>query len=253
MTGIWVFNLSKWKPIIFICVASLFVASWLFVQRDNMSVFSTSDGPQAFYRADTSADNIALTFNISWGEQNVTPTLQVLQDHEVKYATFFLSASWAEKYPDLVKEIVDAGYTIGSHGYRYKNYSTWSDEQVVQDMRRSKQVLQELTGETPTLLRPPNGAFTAKTLDLAQDQKLDIIHWSVNSYDYENPGAEVIVENVLANTTGGDVLMFHASDSVKQTNTALPTILKTLKERDYTFTSLEELMSSAHSNSEEVN
>lgn len=253
MKGIWVFNLKKWKPLLFICIASLFVASWLFIQRDHISVFTTPDGPQAFYRAENADHKIALTFNISWGEQNVRPIVNILKENDVEHATFFVSASWAETYPELVKEIADSGFHIGSHGYRYKNYTAMDDEQVIKDMRRSKQVLQELTGEAPTLLRPPNGAFTTRTLALAEQQGFDIVHWSVNSYDYKNPGTAQIIDNVLNATHSGDVLMFHASDTVKQTGAALPTILKELEKRDYELATLEELMNSADATSNEVN
>ncbi|WP_099305895.1 polysaccharide deacetylase family sporulation protein PdaB [Bacillus sp. Marseille-P3800] len=252
MKGIWVINLSKWKPVLFICVAALFVASWLVIQRDYVPVFSTPDGPQAFYKAEDSDQKVALTFNISWGEHNVSPILEVLQQNDVEHATFFLLASWAETYPDLVEEIADAGYTIGSHGYQYKNYTSLDEAQVVQDMRRSKQVLEELTGETPTLLRPPNGAFSPKTLELADQQNMDVIHWSINSYDYENPGTEAIVKNSLEQTGAGDVLLFHASDSVKQTAAALPKILKGLKQDGYDFATIEELMSHTDAENEEV-
>ncbi len=178
--------------------------------------------------------------------------MNVLKDHHVEHATFFLSASWAETYPELVEEIVDAGYQIGSHGYQYKNYPSLSDTEVTQDMQRSKQVLQELTGETPTLIRPPNGAFNTNTLQLAEAQNLDVIHWSVNSYDYENPGTDKIVSNVVNETQSGDILMFHASDSVKQTESALPIILKTLEQRDYSFATISEMMSDTDATSEEV-
>lgn len=252
MKGIWVVNLRKVKPLIFICVTAFFVASWLVFQQNYVTVFSTPEGPQAFYKAEDVDNKLALTFNISWGEKNVTPILNVLKDEDVDHATFFLSASWAETYPDLVKEIVDSGYEVGSHGYQYKNYPALSDEQVVQDMQRSKQVLQELTGATPTLLRPPNGAFNTSTLQIAEKQNLDIIHWSVNSYDYENPGTEKIVANVIDHTESGDILMFHASDSVKQTETALPIILKSLKQRDFSFATISEMMTDTDATSEEV-
>ncbi|SDC75949.1 polysaccharide deacetylase family sporulation protein PdaB [Shouchella lonarensis] len=252
MKGIWVLNIRRRKPLIFICVAAMFVASWLFIAKEHVSVFSTSEGPQAFYRANDAKQSIALTFNISWGEKRVAPIVKLLQDHDVEHATFFLLASWAEKYPDLVEVIQEAGYQIGSHGYRYKDYTMLDDEEVIRDMRRSKEVLQQLTDTAPTLLRPPNGAFTKQTLALADEQSFDVVHWSVNSYDYKNPGTEAIIENTLSHTQAGDVLLFHASDSVKQTEQALPTILTALKKQGYTFVTIHTLMDGSSADSEIV-
>ncbi|WP_059105477.1 polysaccharide deacetylase family sporulation protein PdaB [Shouchella shacheensis] len=252
MRGIWVININKWKHYAIIVVAALFTASWLYIERENLPVFTTPEGPQAFYKAEIDDPKVALTFNVSWGEHRLEPVIEVLQDKKIDQATFFVSASWAEKYPDLVEKISEAGYTIGSHGYRYENYADWDDESVRRDMQRSKQVIEELTGSRPTLLRPPNGSFSQKTLELAEQQDLDLIHWSVNSQDYENPGTDAIVQTTLENTNPGEVLMFHASDSVKQTDKALPVIIDQLEQENYTFVSIEELMESAEAQSEEV-
>ncbi|GAF18742.1 LOW QUALITY PROTEIN: polysaccharide deacetylase [Bacillus sp. JCM 19046] len=246
MKGIWVVNLRKVKPLIFICVTAFFVASWLVFQQNYISVFSTPAGPQAFYKADDADNSLR---RLTAGAKKMRPSMYKIITLNT---LFFLSASWAETYPELVEEIVDAGYQIGSHGYQYKNYPSLSDTEVTQDMQRSKQVLQELTGETPTLIRPPNGAFNTNTLQLAEAQNLDVIHWSVNSYDYENPGTDKIVSNVVNETQSGDILMFHASDSVKQTESALPIILKTLEQRDYSFATISEMMSDTDATSEEV-
>ncbi|WP_368505941.1 polysaccharide deacetylase family sporulation protein PdaB [Alkalihalophilus sp. As8PL] len=252
MKFIWVFHAKRIKQLSIIVMMALFAAGFLYIERAQLPVFSTSEGPQAFYRAETDDNRIALTFNLSWGDKQVGPILEVLSQKKVDQATFFVSASWAERYPDLVKQIKEAGHLIGSHGYQYKNYTSWEDEKVRKDLIRSKQVLAELAGEKPTLLRPPNGAFDKRVLALAEKQEYSVVHWSVDSLDYQNPGVDAIVDNVMSHTSSGDVLLFHASDSVKQTDKALPIVIDQLKEKGFTFISVEELMASTEANSEEI-
>lgn len=233
-------------------IAAFFAAGWIYLERNAVNVFTTNSGPQAFYRAETDEKNIALTFNVSWGEEKLVPILDALEAEGVEEATFFISASWAERYPDLASDIHDRGFTIGNHGYQYKNYDTWEQEKVNKDIIRSQQILTELAEEKPVLLRPPNGAFNQEVLSIADKQGLSIIHWSVDSKDYQNPGTEQIVKNVLDQTKAGDVILFHASDTVKQTDKALPEIIKGLRDQGYTFSSIEKLMTGAEPESSEV-
>ncbi|TWI53663.1 polysaccharide deacetylase family sporulation protein PdaB [Halalkalibacter nanhaiisediminis] len=252
MKFIWVFHAKQIKQLSLIIMAAFFTAGLLYAERTQLAVFSTPDGPQAFYKAETNDKDIAITFNISWGENRVLPILDVLEQKKVEHATFFVSATWAERYPDLVKEIQERGHTIGSHGYQYKDYTSWEDEKVRKDINRSGQVLSELIGERPTLLRPPNGSFNARTLQIAEAQGYSIVHWSIDSKDYQNPGVDAIVNAVVPLTSSGDVLLFHASDSVTQTHKALPIIIDQLRAKGFTFSSVDDLIASTKSTNKEI-
>lgn len=252
MKFIWVFHAKRIKQLSLIIIAAFFTAGLLYVERSQITVFSTPDGPQAFYKAETDNKEVALTFNISWGDQRLIPILDILDQKEIDHATFFVSASWAERYPDLIKEIKDRGHSIGSHGYRYKDYTKWSEDKIRKDINESTLVLSELLGEKPTLLRPPNGAFNKSVLQLADKQGYSIIHWSVNSNDYQNPGVDKIVESVVPVANSGDVILFHASDSVKQTHKALPIIIDQLRGKGFTFTTVDDLMAGTETENEEV-
>ncbi|WP_227938850.1 polysaccharide deacetylase family sporulation protein PdaB [Alkalihalobacillus deserti] len=252
MKFFWIFHAKRIKQLSLIIVAAFFTAGLLYVERSQIAVFSTSDGPQAFYKAETDDKQIALTFNISWGENRIGPILDILDQKEVDHATFFISASWAERYPDLVQEIKDRGHSIGSHGYQYKDYTSLDNEKVRKDINQSSQVLAELTGERPILLRPPNGSFNKNVLQVADSQGFSVVHWSVNSKDYQNPGVDSIVEEVVPSTDSGDILLFHASDSVKQTHKALPIIIDQLRGKGFTFTTVEDLMASTKAKNEEI-
>ncbi|BAB03962.1 polysaccharide deacetylase family sporulation protein PdaB [Halalkalibacterium halodurans] len=252
MKFFWVLRAKKIKQLTIILLTAFFCASLLYLERSHLMVFSTPEGPQAFHKAETDEKVAALTFNISWGEQRVKPIIDVLQSKKVEEATFFISASWAERHPELVELIQEAGYHIGSHGYQYKNYTTWEDEKIRKDLRQSQQVISSITGEKPTLLRPPNGDFDKRVLNLAESYDYTVVHWSINSRDYENPGVDAIVRQVVDHISPGDIVLMHASDSAKQTHKALPIIIDQLKGKGYHFRSIEELMADAHPTHDEI-
>ena len=63
-----------------------------------------------YYQGTTNKKMVSLTFNVDWGEEYLPQLLQILKDENVK-ATFFDTGRWAEKQPNLVKQILKRGMT----------------------------------------------------------------------------------------------------------------------------------------------
>ncbi len=71
-------------------VAFLFAVGIYYADRENIQVFLPLDpGPSAIYSVDTDKKQVALTFDISWGEERAGPILDVLEPKKLKKATFF--------------------------------------------------------------------------------------------------------------------------------------------------------------------
>ncbi|MBS4201639.1 polysaccharide deacetylase family protein [Bacillus sp. FJAT-49732] len=222
-------NGRKVKQGLFIVLISFFTALFFFSQSIlHTPVFGTKDEPKAIYKGEK---GISLTFNIGWGDVQAGPILDVLEKKEVRSATFFLSGSWAEKHPDTVKRIKDMGFEIGSLGYAYEDYTELEDEKVRRDILRSLDVLKKMDIKDVTILRSPTGHFDKRTLKIANKLGLTVVHWSLNSQDWKNPGVNVIVKNVQK-AQKGDIILMHASDSATQTAEALPAVISQIKEKD---------------------
>lgn len=78
-------------------------------------------------------------------EQNTDRILTMFDDHEVK-ATFFTLGCIAEKYPALVKRIVDAGHEVASHGYSHVRVISQTRQQFREDVEKTKAILEDITG-----------------------------------------------------------------------------------------------------------
>ncbi|MCD8509843.1 MAG: polysaccharide deacetylase family sporulation protein PdaB [Bacillus sp. (in: Bacteria)] len=252
MNFIWVWNAKTLKRYMIIAIAAFFTAGIFYVERPQVPVFTSDDKPVAIYKVESEEKKVALTFNISWGEERAIPILDTLKEHNISDATFFVSASWAERHPEVVERIIEDGHELGSHGYRHEHYTKWEEEKIKKDIETAHRIIQEVSQEVPKYLRPPNGSFDERVLRVAEHLNYDIIHWSVNSEDWLNPGVEQIVENVVSNVSNGDIVLMHASDSAKQTNEALPTIINELKNKGFTFTSVSELISGAEVSTQEI-
>jgi polysaccharide deacetylase family sporulation protein PdaB len=216
------------KQGLFILMISFFTALFYFSQESvHIPVLSGKDGPKAIYKGDK---GIALTFHIGWGDVQAEPILEVLEKEKAKSITFFLSGSWAERHPDMVEKIKKMGYEIGSLGYAYEDYTEIEEDKIRRDMNRSIEVLRKLDVKEIKLIRSPTGHFDKRSLKIAEELGLTMVHWSLNSQDWKNPGVEKIVQEV-AKVQKGDIVLMHASDSATQTAKALPEVLSIIRQK----------------------
>ncbi|TCW36719.1 polysaccharide deacetylase family sporulation protein PdaB [Laceyella sacchari] len=238
-----VLSAKRLKSTFFIILALFFAMGIFYAENKNIQVFFPIDpGPSAIYSVETNKKQVALTFDISWGEERTGPILDVLEQKGLKKATFFLSSPWAESHPDLVKRIVDMGFEIGSHGHRHDNYSQYSEEQIRTQISKADRILTEVTGKKPKLIRYPNGDFDKRVLRIADQMGYKSIQWDTDSLDWMNPGKEKIINRVLKRVHPGDIILMHASDSCRQTHEALPVIIDSLRKQGYEFVTVSELI-----------
>ncbi|MFD1850656.1 polysaccharide deacetylase family sporulation protein PdaB [Oceanobacillus bengalensis] len=251
MNNFYVFKIKHIKRWLLIVILALFTAVLLTIGENGvLSVFS-KEKPVALTKGNADEPNIALTFNISWGEERVHDILEKLEQHQVQ-ATFFVSGEWAERHPTILEKISEGEHELGMLGYRYKSYLDQEIDQVRKDLAYANEIFNKLGYEEMKLLRPPSGQFNEDVLELANQLNYNVIHWNVNTNDWENPGTDAIVDTVMKDTTNGDIILMHASDSSKQTADALSTILPGLKNKGFQFVSMTELINQAHADSELV-
>jgi polysaccharide deacetylase family protein (PEP-CTERM system associated) len=86
--------------------------------------------------------------------ENTKRLLQILHWHHVK-ATFFVLSRVAEKFPELIHEVHQAGHEIASHGHTHELLTTISPHRFEEDVRRSIDILTDITGEKPLGYRAP--------------------------------------------------------------------------------------------------
>lgn len=193
------------------------------------------------FETKTEKKQVALTFDISWGNQTPMPVIEILKQNNIK-STFFLSGPWVKQYPDTVKRIKADGHEIGSHGYRHINLSTLSKPEIKEEIMKAHDAIKEVSGVEANLIRTPNGDYNDQVITGAEECNYQVIQWSVDSLDWMNPGAQTISERVIKRVQPGSIILMHASDTCKQTTDALPVILKELKAQGYEFVTVSELL-----------
>ena len=243
---------DRWKRYGIVIFLAFFCALFLWMgQFSQLPVFSNNDEPRALSQGSEELFHVALTFNISWGSDKVHEILQQLKTHNAQ-ATFFVSGAWAERHPDIVKEIHEGDHEIGMMGYEYESYLEMKPEQVSQDIKQAKEAFSKLGFEDVKWIRPPHGHVDKDVLTTIDQAGLQAVQWSINPRDWENPGTNNIIDQVMNEGSKGDIILLHASDSVKQTSKALEVILPGLKQKGLQFVSITELVSGSETKTTQV-
>jgi polysaccharide deacetylase family protein (PEP-CTERM system associated) len=110
-------------------------------------------------------------------EKNVQLILRILEEHRA-HATFFVLGWVAERYPFLVREIATSGHEIASHGYQHQLIYQLTPETFRDYVRRSKQILEDITGTAISGYRATSFSVVKSTL-----WALDIIKEAGFIYD----------------------------------------------------------------------
>ena len=96
-------------------------------------------------------------------ERNVERILQLLDRRAIK-ATFFTLGWIAERYPHLVRRIVENGHELASHGYGHERASDLSEAAFFDDIRRAKVLLEDLSGTEVRGYRAPSFSIGSANL-----------------------------------------------------------------------------------------
>src|SRR5699024_1189897 len=132
-------------------------------------------------------------------DHSTLKVLETLEKYDAK-ATFFMLGIQVESYPEIARRIVDEGHEIASHSNGHKDMTKLDTEGVQFEFDAPAEKIKEATGITPTLFRPPYGAYNETVYNYAENNNYSIILWSVDSLDWQSKNANSI-EKVLNDTT----------------------------------------------------
>ncbi len=191
------------------------------------------------YCIDTKDKKIAISFDVSWGEDNIEKILDILDKYNIK-ATFFLVGGWVDENPDKVKEIYKRGHEIGNHSNRHPDMTKISKERIIQEIDINDAKIRQLTGEGTKLFRFPEGAYNDSAVQIASGTGHYCIQWDVDSIDWKEEGADIEYNRIIKNTKPGSILLFH--NTAKYTPGNLPKIIENLQRNGYKFMKIGDLI-----------
>jgi len=205
--------------------------------------------PTLYHQGAGGEHQVAITFDDGPDPRWTPQILDILKAANVK-AAFFLVGVNAERYPGLVRRIVNEGHEIGNHTYYHPNLALCWPEHVRLELNATQLLLETITGRATTLFRPPYAADTSPSqlseltpLQIAQDLNYLVVLENIDPQDWAKPGADIILQRVKQQRRDGSIVLLHdAGGNRSQTVAALPRILEWLHTRGDTVVPLSTLL-----------
>jgi peptidoglycan-N-acetylglucosamine deacetylase len=181
---------------------------------------------------------VALTFDDGPHPRGTAEVLEQLARAQAQ-ATFFLVGEQVLRWPTVAAEIADRGHQIGLHCHRHRLLLRLTPRQVLDDLRRAAASIEEATGRSPSLYRPPYGAFSLMALLSARQSGRLPVRWSRDTKDWRGDASPTsILRRATKDLRAGDIVLLHdadhyaARDCWQRTVAALPGLLHELGERE---------------------
>ncbi|HYQ45537.1 MAG TPA: polysaccharide deacetylase family protein [Polyangiaceae bacterium] len=190
----------------------------------------------AIARGKPGTRRIALTFDDGPHPVTTRAVLDLLREHGAR-ATFFVLGHKVEAYPEIVREIHEAGHTLGIHGFQHDRlFSFRSPGYALRQVERTRQAIVRACGVSPNLFRPPVGFASYRTFRGAERAAVQIIAWSVRSLDgVRSADPNRVAERVIERLEDGAIVLLHDAaerdDFTPASIAALPEILRAVRLR----------------------
>lgn len=179
---------------------------------------------------------IAITFDDGPHPQFTEQLLDGLKERGVQ-ATFFVTGEHAELHPDIIERMNEEGHIIGNHTYSHMQLTKGNRDSFKDELIKTNQILNEITGEEVVYVRPPYG-----TWDKSFETELNMIPvlWNIDPLDWCSQDVTGVVNKVMKEADENAIILMH--DYYETSVTAALQIVDRLQEKGYTFVTIEEIM-----------
>jgi peptidoglycan-N-acetylglucosamine deacetylase len=202
-------------------------------------------------RIPTSRRIVALTFDAGANANGLASILQTLAAEQVK-GTFFLTGDFVAAYPQAARQIVAAGHRVANHSTNHPHFTDESDASIRAELTGAEQAVRGATGaSTRPLFRFPFGDRNTRTIAAVNAAGYVAVRWTVDTLGWQGTqngtrDATFVVNRVIAAATPGEIVLMHVGSHPTDRSTldadALPQVVSNLRERGYTFVTLDAIL-----------
>lgn len=181
---------------------------------------------------------IALTFDDGPNEYTLS-ILDILKKKDVK-ATFFCIGKNIEKYPKILKRIIEEGHIVGNHSYSHSNFfDFYRKNRVIEEIQKTDALIESISGQKAQLFRPPYGVTNPSIRRALEVTKHKVIGWNIRSLDGILKDEKIIFVRIKNRISPGGIVLLH---DTSHTATVLERLMLHLEENKYKVVSIEELL-----------
>ena len=163
-------------------------------------------------------------------------------------ATFFISGLFAETYPELLKELAsNPNFSFQNHAYDESGFTPhcyWlkslkGDKEKTDQITKTQNIIQQITGQTPEYFRYPGICHDKKNDTLVQNLGFKISNGTINPSDPFNKNKDKMVKTVMNKAKDGGVVIMHVGGpNAPKSLEVLKQIVPELVSKDFAFAKL---------------
>ncbi|REE05727.1 polysaccharide deacetylase family protein [Marinoscillum furvescens] len=186
---------------------------------------------------DHGVKSIYLTFDDGPAPDATPWVVEQLRAFNAK-GTFFVNGQRAERYPDLLQQLLSEGHAIGNHGYLHLSGWSTNTADYLENLKKGQRALENIA--TSRLFRPPYGRMKPSQLSGIKALGYSPVMWTHLSGDFDQTLDAGKALKVLLQATSGSIIVFHDSFQARENlHKLLPEVLLHFSTLGYHFKSLD--------------
>ncbi|MCH5344092.1 MAG: polysaccharide deacetylase family protein, partial [Acetatifactor sp.] len=145
-----------------------------------MDVAAGTDETGQMFEGESDLKKIALTFDDGPHPYYTEQLLDGLKERGV-VATFFVTGEHASLHPDVIKQMQEEGHLIGNHTYSHMQLTKRNREKFKEELMKTNEVIEEITGQEVIYVRPPYGTWDKK---FEEELNMIPVLWTIDPLDW---------------------------------------------------------------------
>jgi peptidoglycan/xylan/chitin deacetylase (PgdA/CDA1 family) len=227
--------IRRWQIIFFSCI--------FFVLLNKKEVFE-----EKIVFKPVSIKKVAITFDDGPHPYFTENIVKIISEYNIK-ATFFVVGKQVEKYPQLMKLLAENdNCKIGNHTFTHRNLTKLSKKEIFTELKNTQDVISSICGEKNVIpyFRPPGGHYNYTVLNIAEQLGLKIVLWSIftNDHNEKITEEEILSRIKMSLSSDKEIILLHSGS--KTTLNCLPKIIEILKEKNYKFVTVDEILNETY-------
>lgn len=183
---------------------------------------------------------VALTFDDGPHAELTPKALDILKRHGAR-GTFFVLGQNAARARSIVRRAAAEGHEVGVHTWSHIKMNSSARAKVDREISRTQNLIAEITGTVPRVMRPPYGATNKALVNHMYNQYgMASILWDVDTVDWRKPGVGKVIATAVNKARPGSIILVH--DIHATTLSALEGIVTGLQARGFKLVTVSELM-----------
>lgn len=194
--------------------------------------------PDYIWEISTEKKELYLTFDDGPTPDITHWVLDTLKPFNAK-ATFFCIGNNVAKHPEIFRQIINEGHSIGNHTHNHiKGWNTETEQYLGNILIAEEVIASQILQPLPiNLFRPPYGQIKPKQGKQLMALGYKIVMWDVLSFDWDKTVSnQECLNHVISKSKNGSIVVFH--DSIKASNNmkfTLPKVLEHFAEKGFSF------------------